>query len=97
MDLISVDEMLDYMGIDYADDMCIRNIKRSIKTTDAYLKGAIGKDYPVEDARAKELALVIASDFYENRSLEAPVGNTRKLVQDLILQLRLEKRLTANE
>lgn len=95
--IISLDEMLDYMGIDYADDMCIRNIKRSIDTTEAYLTGAIGKDYPNEDARAKELALVIASDFYDNRSLQAPTGNTRKLVDDLILQLKLEKRLNANE
>lgn len=94
--MITVDEMLDYMGIDYADDMCIRNITRSINTTKAYLYGAIGKDYP-KDARAKELALVIASDFYENRSLDAPIGNTRKLVEDLILQLRLEKRLNDNE
>lgn len=95
--IISVDEMLDYMGIDYADDMCIRNIKRSICTTESYLTGAIGKDYPIKDARAKELALVIASDFYDNRTLQAPTRNTRKLVDDLILQLRLEKRLNANE
>ena len=89
----TVEEVLAYLGIDYADDMVTRNVERLIKTADAYLKGSIGENYPVDDPKAKELALIIISDLYDNRGLNSTVsGNTRKLVDDLSLQLRLELR-----
>lgn len=91
--VVSVEEVLAYLGIDYSDEMVEKNIERSIKTADAYLKGSIGYNYPVEDPRAKELALIIISDLYDNRGLQSTIsGNTRKLVDDLSLQLRLELR-----
>ena len=96
--VVSVDEALAYLGIDYSDDMVKANIERAIKTADAYLKGSIGEGYPVEDPRAKELALIIISDLYDNRGLSSTIsGNTRKLVDDLSLQLRLELRRSNNE
>ena len=96
--VVSVDEVLAYLGIDYADDMVEANISRAIKTADAYLKGSIGSDYPVEDPRSKELALLVVSDLYDNRGLTSTVsGNTRRLVEDLSLQLRLELRRGSNE
>lgn len=91
--VVSVDEVKSYLGIDYADEMVVRNITRAIKTADAYLRGSIGENYPVVDARAKELALIIVSDLYDNRGFNSTVsGNTRRLVDDLSLQLRLELR-----
>lgn len=96
--VVSVDEVLAYLGIDYSDDMVNKNIERVIKTADAYLKGSIGKNYPVEDPRAKELALIIISDLYDNRGLQTTIsGNTRKLVEDFSLQLRLELGSGSNE
>lgn len=96
--VVSVDEVLAYLGIDYSDDMVTKNIERTIKTADAYLKGSIGKGYPVEDPKAKELALIIISDLYDNRGLQSTIsGNTRRLVDDLSLQLRLELRRGSNE
>ena len=95
--VVNVDEVLAYLGIDYSDDMVTANIERAIKTADAYLKGSIGEGYPVEDPRAKELALIIISDLYDNRGLNSTVsGNTRRLVEDLSLQLRLELRRGSN-
>ena len=91
--VVSVEEVLAYLGIDYSDEMVEKNIERAIKTADAYLKGSIGANYPVDDPRAKELALIIISDLYDNRGLQSTIsGNTRKLVDDLSLQLRLELR-----
>ena len=91
--VVSVEETLAYLGIDYADEMVERNVERAIKTADAYLKGSIGLNYPVDDPRAKELALIIVSDLYDNRGLQSTIsGNTRRLVDDLSLQLRLELR-----
>jgi hypothetical protein len=91
--LVSVDEVLAYMGIDYSDEMVVKNIERAIRTADAYLRGSIAYHYQREDPRAKELALIIISDLYDNRGLQSTIsGNTRKLVDDLCLQLRLEER-----
>lgn len=94
----TVDEVLNYLGIDYADDMVTKNIERLINTADAYLKGSIGANYPLEDPRSKELALIIISDLYDNRGLHSTIsGNVRRLVEDLSLQLRLELRGGSNE
>lgn len=91
--VVTVDDVKAYLGIDYVDDMVNANIERAINTADAYLKGSIGSDYPVDDPRAKELALIIISDLYDNRGLQSTIsGNTRRLVDDLSLQLRLELR-----
>ncbi len=87
------EEVLDYLGIDYADDMVNKNVDRCILTADAYLKGSIGKNYPAEDPRVKELALIFISDLYDNRGMiEKVAGNVRRLVDDMSLQLRLELR-----
>lgn len=89
----SVQDVLDYLGIDYPDNMVTKNIERAIKTADAYLKGAVGENYPAEDPRAKELALIFIADLYENRCMiEKVSGNVRKLVNDSMLQLQLEAR-----
>ena len=95
--MLTVDEVLNYLGIDYADDMVTKNIERLINTADAYLKGSIGVEYR-EDPRSKELALIIISDLYDNRGLHSTIsGNVRRLVEDLSLQLRLELRGGSNE
>lgn len=91
-------EVLDYLGIDYTDEVIDRNVERCIKTADAYLKGSIGKDYPEEDPRVKELALIFISDLYDNRGMiEKVAGNVRRLVDDMSLQLRLELRSSGTE
>ena len=96
--IVSIEDVKDYLGIDYADEMVNRNINRAINTADAYLKGSIGENYPTDDPRAKELALIIISDLYDNRGFNSTVsGNTRRLVDDLSLQLRLELRRGSNE
>ena len=96
--VVSVDEVLAYLGIDYADDMVTKNVERLIKTADAYLMGSIGENYPIEDPRAKELALMIVADLYDNRGLTVSTNvsaNIRKLVDDMSLQIRLELRRAA--
>lgn len=96
--VVTNDEVLAYLGIDYADDMVNKNIERLINTADRYLKGSIGDDYPIDDPRSKELALIIISDLYDNRGLHSTVsGNTRRLIDDLSLQLRLELRRKSDE
>ena len=96
---IAIDEACDYIGIDYMDDQVENNIQRAIKTADAILKGSIGENYPTDDPRAKELGLIIVNDLYENRNAESNTitGNTRRLVDDMSLQLRMELRRCKRE
>ena len=97
--VLTQQEVLDYLGIDYTDEMIKRNVDRAILTADSYLKGSIGTDYPVTDPKAKELALIIVSDLYDNRGLTVAANvsaNTRKLVDDMSLQLKLELRRSKN-
>jgi hypothetical protein len=96
--VVQVQDVLNYLGIDYADNMVTANVTRSISTADAYLKGAVGANYPAEDPRAKELALIFIADLYDNRGmLEAVNKNVRRLVDDFLLQLRLELRRGTND
>lgn len=91
--MITQQDVFDYLGIDYADDVITRNVNRIIKTTNSFLIGSLGKGYPVNDPRVKELALMIAMDLYDNRGLSDKVSaNMRRLADDLALQLRLEMR-----
>lgn len=89
--MVTPKQAKDYLGIDYADKMVEANIKRLIKTADSYLKGAVGENYPDKDPRAVELALIVIADLYENREMSAKVSNnTRRLVSDFSMQLKLE-------
>lgn len=95
--VVTTQEVCEHLGIDYADPQILANVTRSITVADAYLKGAVGTDYPKDDPRAKELALVLICDLYENRgSLEKSQYTVRKFVSDALLQLRLELRRAAN-
>lgn len=91
--MVKIDDLKNYIGIDYVDEMITANLERSLKTADAFLVGSIGVDYPKDDARAEELTLVVAAELYDNRGmmLSNSISNTtRKMVDDLSLQLRLD-------
>lgn len=95
---LSIQDILDYLGIDYADDRTTKVLNRTFKTAIQYLKGSIGEGYPVNDPRAKELALIVIDDLYSNHDLNDKVsGNTRRLVDDFILQLKLELKRKKDE
>lgn len=90
------EEALEYLGIDYADDVVERNVKRAMATADKTLRGAVGADV-LEllpgDERVKELALIYTDDLYSNRGVSAKVsGATRQLVHTMEWQLKLELR-----
>lgn len=91
--MISLQEVREYLAIDYEDKATDNNLKRLIDVADKYLVGSLGSNYPTDDPRTKEIALIIIADLFDNRSLNDKVtGNTRKLVNDMLLQLRLERR-----
>lgn len=92
----TIEEALQYLGIDYADDMVTTNVTRALNTARKMLHGAVGEDietYLPNDARAKELVLIYLDDLYSERGLSAKTNNSvRRMVADMEMQLRLELR-----
>lgn len=90
------EEALDYLGIDYADDVVKNNVNRAMAAARAALHGSVGEDVETllpNDARVKELALIYTDDLYTNRGVSAKVSSaTRQLVHSMEWQLRLELR-----
>ena len=97
----TIDEALQYLGIDYADDMVTANVTRALATAEKVLRGAVGEDvetYLPGDPRVAELVLIYLDDLYSDRGVSAKVtGATRRLVADMELQLRLELRRAKKE
>lgn len=97
----TIDEALQYLGIDYADDMVTANVTRALATAEKVLRGAVGADvetYLPNDPRVAELVLIYLDDLYSDRGVSAKVtGATRRLVADMELQLRLELRRAKEE
>lgn len=89
----TLEEVKDYLGIDYTDSVSDRNIRRYIEVADTYLKGAIGNDYPTDDDRAKQLALFVIEDLYDRSSYNVKENSSlEKMKNDFILQLQCEAR-----
>ena len=97
----TLDDALDYMGIDYADEKVRKNAQRALDTAKSVLKGAVGDDVfdlLPGDERAEELVLMYTDDLYSERGVSAKVsGATRKLAADMELQLRLELKRAREE
>jgi hypothetical protein len=89
----TIDEIKDYLGIDYNDDVSNRNIKKYMSVADSWLKGAIGENYPKNDERAKQLALFVIEDLYDRGSYSVKENkNIEKMKNDFIMQLQCEGR-----
>lgn len=102
---VSIEEVCDHLGYDPIEveaeegQATKRSIIRLIKFSNLYLQGAIGKNYPVEDERAKQIALLVISDLYDYRDLDSKnISNTtRKLLNDLEWQLKMEMKKNGNK
>jgi hypothetical protein len=93
MSALSVQDVKDYLGIDFADDATDRLVTAMVSTVDGYMKGALGANYPADDERVKMVSKIIVSDLYDHRDLSDKVsGATRRLVDSMLQQVRLEMR-----
>ena len=92
-DVITSENLLAYLGIDYADDMVNKNIANAIAYADGELRESVGDNYPVDHSLTPELALLYASASYEKRDL---AGNELKRANDIALKLRLYVRRVSN-
>lgn len=93
MSALTVQDVKDYLGIDFADDATDRLVTAMVSTADAYMRGALGVNYPVDDERVKTVEKIIISDLYDHRDLSDKVsGATRRVVDSMLKQVRLEMR-----
>ena len=97
----TVEEAIQYLGIDYVDEVITANVTRALSTAVKTLHGSVGEDVNVflpNDPRAQELVLIYTDDLYSNRGVSAKVsGATRRMVADMEWQLRLELRQKREE
>ncbi|MBR3690844.1 MAG: hypothetical protein IKL97_07095 [Eggerthellaceae bacterium] len=95
MDFISEQDVYDYLGIDYADDMVSRRVRGLLTAIDSYLTGAIGEDYaiavsPESLAKAKEIGLMLIGELYDGRG---GTGKERTVVRTLLSSMMLHLQL----
>lgn len=94
--MLIADDVKEYLGIDWSDAATDRRINHLITVAEKFLEGSLGVGFPVDDARVKELAMMIISDLYDNHDTTDKVsGNIRRLIADFSLQIRLEMRTDA--
>lgn len=90
----TIEDLLIYLGIDYADDVVLQNVQSAFNTARQVLYGSIGTDVEVylpDDPRIAELVKIYVDDLYSERGVGAKVSNaTRQMVTTLEWQLRLE-------
>lgn len=90
----TIEDVLAYLGIDYADEVVEKNVQRAMSTAWKVLLGSIGEDvedYLPGDQRVTELLMIYVDDLYSERGVSAKVsGATRQLVNTMEWQLRLE-------
>lgn len=83
----------DHLGIDYEDPSTARILSRLLKLADSYMIGALGKGYPADDERVVQAQLMICDDLFSSRGVSDKVsGATRKQLDNLLIQVRLDMR-----
>jgi hypothetical protein len=91
---LTMETLRDHLGIDYEDPSTSRILSRLLSLADRYMIGALGEGYPAEDERVIQAQLMICDDLYSSRGMSDKVsGATRRLLDNLLLQVRLEMRV----
>ena len=98
----TLEEILEYLGIDYADDAVSRNAQRALDAAVGIVKGAVGDDVfdvLTDSEKLKEFTILHTADLYDERNtttLKATAVN-RRIVAVMELQLKMEYRRKKEE
>lgn len=91
--MLTLEEVKAELGIDYTDTGIDTRLTRYINIADAWLKGAIDDNYPKDDERAKQLALLVIEELFDRNSNTVKENITiNKLKHDFIMQLQYEEK-----
>ncbi|MEG0324372.1 MAG: hypothetical protein RR619_10275 [Raoultibacter sp.] len=93
-DIVSVQDVKDYLGLFECDELVERRITSLRKTVAEYLNETVGSHVTDDNAIAKELALVVLDDLYSNRAMDTGKVSsaTRRIVDSMALVLVLAGR-----
>ena len=90
---LTMETLRDHLGIDYEDPSTSRILSRLLSVADKYMVGALGTGYPAEDERVIQGQLMICDALFSTSGTSDKVsGATRKMLDNLLLQVRLEMR-----
>ena len=91
--MLTLSQVKEELGIDCTDKSTDARLTRYIGVADSWLKGAIGDNYPSDDERAIQLALLIIEDLFDRNANTVKENSIiNKLKQDFILQLQMENK-----
>lgn len=91
----TLEEALEYLGIDYPDETVSRNVQRALDAAVGVVKGAVGDDvldqFP-DSSKLRELILLHTADLYDQRNTTTLKNNAvnRRIVDSMEWQLKLE-------
>ena len=91
----TLEEALEYLGVDYPDEMVSRNVQRALDAAVGVVKGAIGDDvlehFP-NSSKLRELILLHMADLYDERNTTTLKANAvnRRIIDSMEWQLKLE-------
>lgn len=91
----STEELLRYLGIDYADEVVTANVDSAFMDALAYLQSTVGEDVfdlLPDDRKVWRLVKIYTQEMYDERGTTSTKANNakREMVHSLELQLRLE-------
>lgn len=91
----TIDEIMQYLGIDYADEAVIANVTSALTDAQSYLQSAVGADVfelLPEDPKVSRLVKIYAKEMYDERgTTSAKASNAKRdMVHSLEWQVRLE-------
>lgn len=93
MSKLTIQDVRDFLGIDFEDAANERVLIGLIGVSEAFLCGALGNSYPQDDERIKALQKFVIADLYDNREMnDKVVGARKRLIDSMLLQLKLEMR-----
>jgi hypothetical protein len=96
MALIEKQEVWEYLGYyEEPDEVTLRNITRTIRTAESYVRSAVGDDLDESDPKAKELALMALGTLYNAVDMSGKgSGEIGAMASSLRMQLRVEWMMT---
>lgn len=98
----TLEEALEHLGIDYADDAVSQNVQRALTAAVGIAKGAVGEDVLEilpDSEKLKEFILLHTEELYDGRNtttLKTAAVN-RRIVSVMELQLQMEYRRKKEE
>ena len=90
--MLKIEDVLDYLGIDYPDDNTSRILERLVAVSISYMKSAVGEKCNFDDEKCKQVQLLVIADLYDNREYESSkmTNSVKRIVVAFMAQLRLE-------